>query len=111
MASGHVNRETGRTHGRSDQRRKVKILLANPEHPHMVHQRSNAASDDSPLMGTWRTDFSHPEFFAFCPTTDRVSAEQRAAGVLCLDRQRIARAARLIFFVRLAPSGAVDDIH
>jgi len=31
MASGHAYRAKGRTHGRSDQCCKVKILLANPE--------------------------------------------------------------------------------
>ena len=67
MASGHVNRTTGRTHGRTDQSAYVKKVLANSEvavgteislrPPHrsrralLTHRAPTLDGDEEPLFG------------------------------------------------------------
>ena len=48
MASGHVNRATGRTHGRTDQSAYVKKVLANSEPS--THGAEQTATRDMPPM-------------------------------------------------------------
>ena len=52
MASGHVNRTKGRTHGCTDQRCAVKILLANSEpSTHGTKPTSKSARRMSAIRG------------------------------------------------------------
>ena len=81
MASGHVNRPTGRTHGCTDQRCDVKIVLANSEPSTHGMERLHVDGRLRAAVAAARTEHIGCPFLELCfPRRDLIGVESNCSA-------------------------------